>query len=138
MSRTVHHIPYRHRDSAHDDDGHYERIGHSSLLKGWIRYMRRYKNLPRESATLWDLRYTDREIRAAEREGRRPQPQKKRHVLAMYREHNVQNRKGMAKRYSKKVQRGVRTRERADLIRAAYDPEFVVEPGMRTVEYDLW
>jgi hypothetical protein len=129
VSRTAHHIPVKHRD----DPEHFYYYS-----TGWWRYQRRYKNLPKEGKTLWDLRYTYREIRVAEREGRRPQPQKKRHVLAMYRERNVENRNGRAKRYSKVVQRKVRTRERADLIKVARDPEFVVEPGFRTVEDDLW
>lgn len=128
MSRSVKHVPSKYADP---DELHGSWEG-----KYPLRY-RRHWGGPRHSVTLYDLRYSSGELRAAEEEGRRPIPKKIKHRLAMYSHQHVygsRRRKGFAARYH----RSERTQLRSELARVGADVEHDVHIWTRTIEYDVW
>lgn len=128
MSRSVKHIPSKYADPD-EWNGSWEG-----------RYPTRYRRHwggPRHSVTLYDLRYSSSELRAAQAEGRRPRPQKIRHRLAMYSPQHVYGAR-RRKEYAARYHRSERTQLRAQLAHVAADAGHDVHISTRTIEYDVW
>lgn len=128
MSRSVKHVPSKYADP---DEWHGSWEG---------RYPPRYRRHwggPRHSVTLYDFRYSSREMRAAEMEGRRPRPHKIRHRLAMYSPQHVHGDR-RRNRFAAQYHRSSRTQLRSQLARVAADVDYDVHIRTRTIERDVW
>ncbi|GHE14174.1 hypothetical protein [Streptomyces alanosinicus] len=117
MSRTAHHIPYK--------QTRYEKKIRAQAEWPWS--WRSFNGLLR-SVELYDLRYTTRELRDAEEEGRRPQPRKVRRAFEVY-AYCCAWRDGSLPVYVRKYRRADRNTTRMACRAARFDPDTVIEPS---------
>jgi hypothetical protein len=145
MSRTVHHVPYKYRDSTRAKEAHEVMIA----LSG-VGYIRRY-HLPfsgGEWHSIITLRYSAAVEAVAELGGHRPRPQARLHRLLAYtypRTHGIGH---TVSGPSNRQERGLRAADRAvgrevakalraaqDAVQAAWDVEY---PEPRHRHFGVW
>lgn len=144
MSRTVHHVVYKRRHSTLERNREYEEL----IASGgncWMSYHRLFTTM--EWHSLSDLRYSAAELAKAEREGRRPRPQQRRHHLEAYTYPRTCGLRVIGG-ISNRQERGLRAADRAmdrkarqalrgaqDAVEAAWDMEF---PDPRHRHFGVW
>ncbi|KJK49780.1 MULTISPECIES: hypothetical protein [unclassified Streptomyces] len=116
MSRTAHHTPDRQTPY-----GRQRREDHDRLP--WHRIQQAG---PWRRADMRTLRYSATELRAAEREGRRPRPQEVRRAFDIWRYCCAFT--GSLSEAANLEERGARARLRGAARKALFDPETVIEP----------
>lgn len=144
MSRTVHHVVYKRRDSTRLKEEARQRIIESGG-NDWIRYHQLFTTM--EQHSLYGLRYSAAEVAKAEREGRRPRPQQRRHRLEAYtypRTYGLRVIGGISNRQERGLRAADRVRDRKvravlrgaqDAVEAAWDIEF---PDPRHRHFGVW
>lgn len=145
MSRTVHHVVYTRRDSTRERNREYEEL----IASGgncWMSYHRLFTTM--EWHSLYDLRYPAAELAAADRDGRRPRPTKRRHRLEAYEYprtygvgHTVSYRANRQERALRAADRAMDRLARSvlrgaqDAVEAAWDLDF---PDPRHRHFGVW
>jgi hypothetical protein len=143
MSRTVHHVRYKHRDSTKTKHATQAEIVESG--GNWVRYHQLFTTM--EWHSLYGLRYSAAALAKAERGGHRPRPESRRHRLEAYtypRTYNVRVVGGISNRQERALRAADRAWDRKarqvlrgsqDATEDAWDVEF---PDPRHRHYGVW